>query len=108
MAGCASSTRTSTSPRSMPAATSFRSHPIRSTFPPRPPSRRGSVEALRFAIIGLSSGTLIALVGLGIVVVYRSSGVLNFASGATGAIGAELCYRLRLDHHLPWVVVILA
>ena len=66
------------------------------------------MEALRFAVIGLSSGTLIALVGLGIVVVYRSSGVLNFAAGATGAVGAELCYRLRLDHHLPWAVAIVA
>ena len=66
------------------------------------------MEALRFAVIGLSSGTLVALVALGIVVVYRSSGVLNFASGATGAVGAEVCYTLRADHDLPWAVVILA
>ena len=66
------------------------------------------MEALRFAAIGMSSGTLIALVALGIVVVYRSSGVLNFASGATGAVGAEICYELRVTHGLPWIVAIVA
>ena len=66
------------------------------------------MEALRFAAIGMSSGTLVALVALGIVVVYRSSGVLNFASGATGAVGAEICYELRVTHGLPWVVAIVA
>jgi len=64
------------------------------------------VEALRFALVGISSGALIALVALGIVVVYRSSGVLNFAAGATGAVGAELCYQLRSQHHLAWVFAI--
>ncbi|HEY2428828.1 MAG TPA: hypothetical protein VGI06_07860, partial [Acidimicrobiales bacterium] len=64
------------------------------------------MEALRFTVIGLSSGALVALVALGIVVVYRSSGVLNFASGATGAVGAEICYELHNTHGQPWVVAI--
>ncbi len=64
------------------------------------------MEAFRFAVIGLTSGTLIALVALGVVVVYRSSGVLNFAAGATGAVGAEVCYHLRADHGWSWFVVI--
>jgi branched-subunit amino acid ABC-type transport system permease component len=64
------------------------------------------MEALRFSMIGLSSGALIALVALGIVLVYRSSGVLNFASGAIGAVGAEVTYNLRDQHHVHWLLAI--
>ncbi|HTL87372.1 MAG TPA: branched-chain amino acid ABC transporter permease/ATP-binding protein [Acidimicrobiia bacterium] len=54
-----------------------------------------SQSALRFVLLGAATGSLTALVALGIVLVYRTSGVLNFSAGALGGIAAYLCYNLR-------------
>ena len=43
---------------------------------------------LTFLITGLTVGGIYALSALGLVVVYRATGVLNFAQGAVGAIAA--------------------
>ena len=49
----------------------------------------------QFALLGLATGSLTALVALSLVIVHRVSGVLNFAAAALGAIGAFVCYSLR-------------
>jgi ABC-type branched-subunit amino acid transport system permease subunit len=54
-----------------------------------------SQSALRFVLLGAATGALTALVALGIVLMYRTSGVLNFSAGALGGIGAYVCYDLR-------------
>jgi ABC-type branched-subunit amino acid transport system ATPase component/ABC-type branched-subunit amino acid transport system permease subunit len=54
-----------------------------------------SEAALRFLLLGTATGALTALVALGIVIVYRASGVLNFSAGALGGIAAYYCYDLR-------------
>jgi sulfate-transporting ATPase len=54
-----------------------------------------SETALRFVLLGIATGSLTALVALGIVLVHRTSGVLNFSAGALGGIGAFVCYDLR-------------
>jgi sulfate-transporting ATPase len=54
-----------------------------------------SQSALRFVLLGAATGALTALVALGIVLVYRTSGVLNFSAGALGGIAAYVCYNLR-------------
>ena len=56
---------------------------------------------VQFAILGLATGSLYGLVALGVVIVYRASGILNFASGATGAVGAFIYYKLTTDGW-PW------
>ena len=56
-----------------------------------------SEAAVRFVILGVATGSLTALVALGIVLVHRTSGVLNFSAGALGGIGAFVCYDLRQD-----------
>ena len=43
-----------------------------------------SQATLRFALLGLATGSLTALVALSVVIVYRVSGVLNFAAAALG------------------------
>ncbi len=45
-------------------------------------------EPLQFLLLGLGLGGVYALIAQGVVLVYRGSGVLNFAHGAMGAIGA--------------------
>jgi ABC-type branched-subunit amino acid transport system ATPase component/ABC-type branched-subunit amino acid transport system permease subunit len=45
-------------------------------------------EFLKFGLLGLGLGGIYALAAQGIVLVYRGSGVLNFAHGAMAAVGA--------------------
>jgi sulfate-transporting ATPase len=66
-----------------------------------------SEATLRFVLLGLATGALTALVALAIVLVFRASGVLNFAASALGALGAYICYELR-DNGLPTVVALVA
>lgn len=66
------------------------------------------MKVLQFALIGLGAGAIYAMAAQGIVLVYRGSGVLNFASGAMGMMGAELFYQLKdengVDYKLAFVV----
>lgn len=47
-----------------------------------------------FIASGLAVGSLYALGGIGIVVLYRATGVLNFSGGAAGAAGAMTAWQL--------------
>lgn len=49
----------------------------------------------QFALIGLAGGGAYALVALGVVAVYRGSGVLNFAQGAIGMVGSYVFWDLH-------------
>ncbi len=59
---------------------------------------------IQFALIGIATGALYGLVGLGVVVVYRASGVLNFASGAIGGSAAFTFFELRDEYGWNWIV----
>jgi sulfate-transporting ATPase len=59
-------------------------------------------EVIRFALLGFGVGSLYALAALGLIVIYRGSGVLNFALGAIGMAGAYLWYELRVNHGWPF------
>jgi branched-chain amino acid transport system permease protein len=48
-----------------------------------------------FLVAGLAVGAIYALSGVGIVVLYRSTGVLNLAYGAMGAMGAMGAWQLE-------------
>jgi len=48
-----------------------------------------------FLVAGLALGAIYALSGVGLVVLYRSTGVLNIAYGAIGALGAMLAWQLE-------------
>ena len=55
------------------------------------------MEVLRFALLGLGLGALYSLASQGLLVVYRGSGVLNFAHGAIGMVGAYVAWEMRDD-----------
>ncbi len=63
-------------------------------------------DLLRFALLGLGTGGIYALLGLGLVVIYRGSGVINFAQSGFALVGAYLTYRFQVvDGHgmfLSW------
>lgn len=65
------------------------------------------MNLLPFVISGLGIGAVYALSGVGLVVLFRATGVLNFAFGAFGAIGAHCAWQL-LEWKMPLVVAILA
>ena len=52
-------------------------------------------DVVRFAVLGLGLGAMYALAGQGIVVIYRGSGVINFAQGAIGTAAAYLAWELQ-------------
>jgi branched-chain amino acid transport system permease protein len=47
-----------------------------------------------YIVLGLAVGGVLSLSGVGIVVLYRATAVLNLAYGAIGAVGALLAYSL--------------
>jgi ABC-type branched-subunit amino acid transport system ATPase component/branched-subunit amino acid ABC-type transport system permease component len=63
-------------------------------------------EVIRFALLGFGVGSLYAIASLGLIVVYRGSGVLNFALGAIGMAGGYLWYELRVIHGWPFAAAV--
>src|SRR6185503_6653787 len=55
-------------------------------------------EVIRFAFLGLGLGSLYALASQGLMVIYRGSGVLNFALGAIGMVGVYVEWELAVNH----------
>jgi sulfate-transporting ATPase len=65
-------------------------------------------EVIRFAVLGFGIGALYALASQGLIVIYRGSGVLNFAIGAIGMAGVFLQWDLHIQHgwaFIPSVIV---
>ncbi|MCS5498350.1 branched-chain amino acid ABC transporter permease [Cnuibacter physcomitrellae] len=62
---------------------------------------------LPFIIAGLVTGSLYALSGVGMLVLFRTTGVLNFGYGALGALSAMLAWQLtelRMQPVLAYVI----
>ncbi len=55
-------------------------------------------EFIRFALLGFGIGALYCLASQGLIVIYRGSGVLNFALGAMGMAGAFLQWELSVNY----------
>lgn len=53
-------------------------------------------------VAGLLTGSVYALIAVGLVVVYKSSNVLNFAHGYVAALGAFLSFTIVQEYHLGW------
>jgi branched-chain amino acid transport system permease protein len=63
----------------------------------------------QFLITGLSLGGVYALSGVGMVVLYRATGVLYLAFGAVGAMGALIAWQLSMqDHWNIWLSFVAA
>jgi branched-subunit amino acid ABC-type transport system permease component len=62
---------------------------------------------LPFLVVGLVTGSLYGLAGVGLVLTYKTSGVFNFAHGAVATTGAYTFYVLHVQQHLPWPVALL-
>lgn len=65
-------------------------------------------QVLQFAILGLATGAMYALSGLGLVVTNRASGVVNFAHAAVGMFGTFVFWDLNQNHGVAWPLAALA
>ncbi|HTP52269.1 MAG TPA: branched-chain amino acid ABC transporter permease [Anaeromyxobacteraceae bacterium] len=57
---------------------------------------------LQLVLNGIVTGSIYSLVALGFVVIYKSTGVLNFAQGEFMMLGAYVCLALTVEYHLPF------
>lgn len=62
---------------------------------------------LPFLVTGFVAGALYGLAGLGLVLTYRTSGVLNLAHGAVAAVAAAIFYTLHVEHGMLWPFAVL-
>lgn len=63
-----------------------------------------------FLVSGLAVGSLYALGGIGLVILYRATGVLNLALGAMGTLGVMTAWQLQqagVPQAITWLVAIL-
>ncbi|MGD2187972.1 MAG: branched-chain amino acid ABC transporter permease, partial [Desulfobacterales bacterium] len=55
---------------------------------------------------GLSMGAIYALVALGFVLIFKSTGILNFAQGELCMVGAFVCYYFATLLNVPYLISI--
>jgi ABC-type branched-subunit amino acid transport system ATPase component/ABC-type branched-subunit amino acid transport system permease subunit len=65
-------------------------------------------EVIRFALLGLGIGATYALASQGLIIIYRGSGVLNFALGAIGMAGAYVWWELTTNQGWAFLPGLLA
>ena len=65
------------------------------------------MDALQFIVSGLLVGGVYAFIALGIVLIFKATGVFNFAAGHVMAFGAFLAYLLTVQVGLPvWIGIV--
>jgi sulfate-transporting ATPase len=62
---------------------------------------------IQLAILGLGASAAYALLASGLVLIYRASGVLNFAQGAMAMAGAYIFYETHLQSGWPYLAALL-
>ena len=60
-------------------------------------------QFLPFIVIGLSTGAVYGLAGMGLVLTYKTSGIFSFGYGAVAALGAFCFYFLNTEHNMAWM-----
>jgi branched-chain amino acid transport system permease protein len=62
---------------------------------------------IQLTVSGLSNGAILALAALGFVLIYKASGVINFAQGQFLLIGAYVLWAVIVEYGLHWIVGVL-
>ncbi|MBV9660751.1 MAG: ATP-binding cassette domain-containing protein [Acidimicrobiales bacterium] len=63
-------------------------------------------DFIKFFLLGLGSGGAYSLLALGVVLVYRGSGVVNFAHGAIALFGVSVFYEFRHPVGSPLAIIL--
>jgi branched-subunit amino acid ABC-type transport system permease component len=64
-------------------------------------------DFLPFLVIGVVSGSLYGLAGMGLVLTYKTSGIFNFAHGGVAATSAFAFYEMHVTHGWAWPLALL-
>ena len=64
-------------------------------------------ELISRIVVGMSYGSVYALLAVGLVLTYKTSGVFNLAYGAQAFVSGAIYYDLRVRHDLPIPVALL-
>jgi ABC-type branched-subunit amino acid transport system ATPase component/branched-subunit amino acid ABC-type transport system permease component len=59
-------------------------------------------EFLPFIVLGIVSGAVYGLAGIGLVLTYKTSGIFNFAYGSVASLSVLIFYWLHVEHGMPW------
>jgi len=59
-------------------------------------------------VSGIAAGSLYALVGIGLVLIYKATEIVNFAQGESVTVGAYIGWLFITEAHLPYLPAILA
>ena len=59
-------------------------------------------------VSGVAAGALYALVAIGLVLIYKATGIVNFAQGESVTIGAYMGWLFVTEFHLPYFPAIAA
>jgi branched-chain amino acid transport system permease protein len=61
---------------------------------------------VQLTVSGLSNGAILALAALGFVLIYKASGVINFAQGQFLLVGAFVVWALAVDAGFQWTLAV--
>jgi ABC-type branched-subunit amino acid transport system ATPase component/branched-subunit amino acid ABC-type transport system permease component len=64
-------------------------------------------DFLPFIVAGLATGAVYGLAGMGVVLTYKTSGILNFGYGSVAALDAFVFYALYVNLHWAWPLAVL-
>ncbi|MEW6476768.1 MAG: ABC transporter permease [Actinomycetota bacterium] len=59
-------------------------------------------DVLPFIVVGVASGSVYGLAGLGLTLTYTTTGIFNFAHGALAAAAAFVFFTLQVEWGWPW------
>jgi branched-chain amino acid transport system permease protein len=62
---------------------------------------------IQLSVAGLSNGAILSLAALGFVLIYKASGVINFAQGQFLLIGAYVLWAMIVEVGLHWTLAVL-
>src|SRR5438876_3974070 len=61
---------------------------------------------MQLLVNGLKNGAIYAAMALTVVIIYKTTGHLNFAQGEMGALGAFIVFVLAIEHKWPYLAAI--
>src|SRR5437588_7209211 len=61
--------------------------------------------SLNYLIAGVALGSLYGIVAVGLILIYRTNRIINFAAAAVGAVPAILALLLDVQHHVNYLLV---
>src|SRR5689334_10461401 len=64
------------------------------------------VISTEIVMLGLVYGSLYALLGMGIILVYRANRIINFAQAQLGSVPAVIALLLIAKRGLPWIIAL--